>query len=869
MRGFIFSLLIFSTIAIPYFWKHQNPATFVERELNQNWQFRRLDSEEWLSAKVPGLVQSDLVVNKKLDNPLLFDNEKQSIALENADWEYKTTFTVSDEELKKHHLELDFKGLDTYTEIYLNNVLIQKTDNMFISYLVNCKKHIKSGENELRIIFRSATRLGMEKLKKSPYLIPAVNELADNDKKTSVFTRKAPYHYGWDWGPRIVTAGIWRPIILRSWEAAHISDTYFELQSVTKIKANYDAQIEIIAAKKGEALLQLNVEDRVVITKKMFLKKGFNKVKVNFDIMNPKIWWPNGYGEQPLYAIKAKLFFQNNLMHEVDKKIGIRKIELVQEKDSLGKSFKFRVNGVDIFMKGSNYIPSDNILTDINTERYEKVLKAATDANMNMLRVWGGAIYENDEFYDLCDKKGILVWQDFMFACSMSPGDSSHLLNLKSEFDYNVKRLRQHPSLALWCGNNENMVAWYGWGLQKKYKLNASDSTDIMKTYMKIFYDLIPNSIKQNDSTRAYWPSSPGSGYAFNELPNEKSGDVHDWWIWFGQASFKDLISRKQRFISEYGLQSYPETKTMQSFATKSDTSYDSPIFDYKQRSVMNERKDSKGNIFNGNDMILAYINMYYKTPKNLTDFVYLSQMVQAKGLKDIIEGHRSHKPYCWGSLYWQIDDCWPTMSWSSIDYYYRWKAAHYAVKKAYEDLVIYPKLMGNLVDISVLSDKLVDVELKVGYKLMDFSGNVLATAETPIVAEQNANTHAFTKNTDELLAKVDKSKTLLYVYAKNNNGEVLTQNILHFLEPKDLKLEMPTISKKIRQIEDGGIEIELSSNTFASGVYLKHDADECFFSDNYFDLLPNTIKTIKVTNCKELRKLEQNLTIKSLANTL
>lgn len=868
MRGLLITILVFSTIALPIFLKHKNPPSYVERELNENWQFRKIGTDEWLPAKVPGVVQSDLVANKKMDNPLYFDNEKQSIALENADWEYKTTFAITDDELKKSHLELNFKGLDTYTEIYLNNVLINKTDNMFVEYLFDCKKYILNGKNELRIIFKSATRVGMEKLKNNSYLIPAVNELADTDKKTSVFSRKAPYHFGWDWGPRIVTAGIWRPILLRSWDEAYLSETYYELTNLSKTKANYSALVEVNAGKKGEAQLEINLENRIVISKKLFLKKGLNSIKLNFDITDPKIWWPNGYGEQPLYNINARLFFQGNLMHEVAKTIGIRKVELVQEKDSIGKSFKFRVNGIDMFMKGSNYIPGDNILTDVTSERYEKVIKSATDANMNMLRVWGGAIYENDEFYDLCDKKGLLVWQDFMFACSMSPGDTAHLKNLKSEFDYNVKRLRQHPSLALWCGNNENMVAWFGWNLQKIYKISPSDSVDLMKTYTKIFYDLIPNTIKQHDSTRTYWPSSPGSGYALDQLPNEKSGDIHDWWIWFGKATFKEIISRKNRFISEYGLQSFPEQKTMNAFATTSDTAYDSPIFDYKQRSLMRERKDAKGNVFNGNDMILAYINMYYKTPKNISDYVYLSQMVQAKGLKDIIEGHRSHKPYCWGSLYWQINDCWPTMSWSTIDYFFRWKAAHYAVRNAYQDLVVYPNITGNLLDISVLSDKLVDVELKVGFKLMDFAGNIISSAETAIIADQNNNIHVFSKNITDFLANSDKSKIVLLVYAKNNNGEILTQNVLHFVEPKDLKLENPIITKKITKVEDV-FEIELTTNTYTHGVYLKYDDEEGFFTDNYFDLFPNIPKTIKLTNCKDISKFEQKLKIKSLANTL
>lgn len=870
MKYAIFIVLIFGTVFIPFYCRHEAESTFKEIEIHQDWIFREYNTtNNWLPAKVPGVVQSDLVANKLLENPLLLDNEKLAIALEGKSWEYKTNIEITKELYDKHHLDLIFKGLDTYADIYINNILVYKAENMFIEHKVPGKRHFHKGNNELKIIFNSATKIGMEKLSKNPYLVPAVNEFADDDKKSSVFTRKAPYHYGWDWGPRIVTAGIYRPIILRGWDEAHISSTYFEQRGLNKIKASFDAQIEIISAKKVEAMLQLSVDDHVVNSKKVYLKKGLNTFKINLDIKNAKIWWPNGLGEQPLYNISAKLFLHNKPSNEITKKIGVRTIELVQTPDSVGKTFKFKVNGVDVFIKGANYIPGDNILTDVTTERYEKVIKAAKDANMNMLRVWGGGIYENDEFYDLCDKNGLMVWQDFMFACSMAPGDTAHLLNLKNEFEDNVKRLRQHTSLALWCGNNENMVAWFDWGLQKKHKLSPSDSTDLMLTYQKIFYGLIPSTIQKLDSTRVYWPSSPSGGYGLKESQNAKSGDVHDWNMWFGKSTFEQMISKKHRFISEYGLQSYPELKTIQSFAKSSDTIYNAPLFDYKQRSLMPWiGKDSSGNVINGNDMALAYIKMYYKTPKKFEDFLYLSQLVQAKGLKTVIEGHRSHKPYCWGSMYWQLNDCWPTISWSSMDYYFNWKAAHYAVKNAYQDLIIYPKETSNRVEISILSDKLDDTQLTVGYELMDFKGNILSKEETKINAIANENTIALSKNIVDILGNNNRNNTLIYAYSKNNKGEIYTTNILLLENPKNLIFEKPIITKKITKTKEG-FEIELSSNVFANGVYLKNDNINVFFSDNYFDLLPNKPIKIQVKTEAEKYEFEKNLLIKSYADVM
>lgn len=868
MKYIIFVVLVFGTIFIPFFCKHEVESTFKEVLIDQDWIFRENETNnDWLPAKIPGTVQSDLVANKLLENPLLLDNEKLAIALENKSWIYKTTIDITQELFEKHHLDLIFKGLDTYCDIYINDVLVYKANNMFVEHKVAGKKHFHKGKNELKLIFLSATKIGMEKLQKNPYLVPAVNELADDDKKSSVFTRKAPYHYGWDWGPRIVTAGAFRPIVLRGWDEAHISSVYYEQKSMTKIKANFDAQIEIFSVKKMEAMIQVALDQRIINSRKILLKKGTNIVKINIDIPNAKLWWPNGLGDQPLYALTAKLFLHNQPSNEITKKVGVRTIGLVQAADSVGKLFKFKINGQDVFIKGANYIPGDNILTDVTIERYQKVIAAAKDANMNMLRVWGGGIYENDEFYDLCDKNGLLVWQDFMFACSMTPGDTAHLQNIKNEFEDNVKRIRQHPSLALWCGNNENMVAWFDWDLQKKYKLKPQDSTDLMLTYSKIFYGLIPKTLQKYDSTRAYWPSSPSGGFGIKDKQNPASGDVHDWSVWFSKTTFEQAISQKKRFISEYGLQSYPERKTIQAFANNSDTIYDAKLFDYKQRSTMPWLgKDSTGNVINGNDMVMAYIKMYYNVPKNFDNFLYLSQLVQADGLKTMIEGHRSHKPYCWGSMYWQLNDCWPTISWSSMDYYFRWKAAHYAVKKAYHDLIILPKLMANNLQISVLSDKMLDTELIVGFQVMDFKGNILAKEELKSTAIANENTIAFTKDVEALIGKANRRNLLIYTYAKSNNGEIYTDNILLFELPKNIVLEKPIITKKITPSK-GGFDIELQSNVFVKALYLKNDAIDVFFSTNYFDLLPNVAVIIHCETTAEKSNFEKDLMLKSLAD--
>ncbi|MDX2190080.1 MAG: glycoside hydrolase family 2 protein [Bacteroidota bacterium] len=871
MRSIIISLVIFSFVLIPVYFiyhKESDEKTTIE-VLDKDWTFHQVGKDEWLPAKIPGSVHTDLLDNKKIEDPFFRDNEGKQFWIEKSDWEYKTTFSVDNEIFNRQDIDLVFEGLDTYADVYLNDKLILSADNMFIPYEVSVKNILKKTNNELKVYFHSASNVGMHKLERSPYLVPAVNEYADSAHRSSVFTRKAPYHYGWDWGPRIVTCGVWRPIYLRGWTTARIEDTHFELQKLFSHKAEYVAEVMIESEKKEIVYVEVAIGEERKTLNKVRLKRGKNKVKVNFPITNPRLWWPNGFGEQHLYDVTVNLIHNDDVISRKTKKIGVRTIELVQKPDSVGKSFKFRVNGEDIFIKGSNYIPSDNLLSRVTKERYEKVIKAAVDANMNMLRVWGGAIYENDEFYDMCDEHGLLVWQDFMFACAMSPGDSAHLLNLKKEFEYNISRLREHPSLALWCGNNENMVAWYGWELQKKFNLTKADSADLMKTYMKIFYKLIPEAIHKFDSTRAYWPSSPSSGFNYNELPNLTSGDSHDWWIWFGQATFKDLVSRKQRFISEYGLQSYPEMKTIKSFASKDDMEYDSPLFDYKQRSMMPWRgKDSKGNPFNGNDMILEYIKMYYREPKNFEDFVYLSQLMQAEGLKYIIEGHRSHKPYCWGSMYWQIDDCWPTVSWSSIDYFYRWKAAHYFVRDAYKPIIVSAVLNKDEIKFTIISDKLKDEKKTLEYTLMDFNGKVIKSTQVPVDIPANSSKVYVTESLKSLSANIDPTQSLIYI-TLTKSGEQIDENFLYLSSLKDIKLSKPTIYKRVMQVNDG-FEIEVATNVLAKNVYLTFEGEgEGFFSNNFFDLIPGKPVKIHFTTESKINDFENNLKIKTLFDTL
>lgn len=545
-------------------------------DLKKDWKYREEKTQNWYPATVPGEIHTDLLNNKTIPDPFYRDNEKKVVWVERKNWEYKTTFQVAAATLKKKNTELVFDGLDTYATVYLNNQLVLKADNMFRQWRVDVKKVLKSGNNDLVIVFQSAQNVVDSLAKKDlPFVIP------DNPR---AYVRKAQYHFGWDWGPKFTTCGIWKTPRLEAYD-------------------------------KKEA-------------------------------------------EKP-YVLN-------------------RKIELVQQPDSLGKSFYFKIDGKPVYMKGANYIPSDAFLSRVTKKEYEKVIAMAKDANMNMLRVWGGGIYEDDYFYDLCDKNGIYVWQDFMFAGTMVPGDKAFFDNVKEEVKYQVKRLRHHPSIVLWCGNNEADEAFKNWGWQKSMNMSKKDSTRLWHDYVRLFQDSIPKWVKEVDNKRPYISSSPLFHWSKEKSITE--GDSHYWGTWWGLEDVEVVKNKTGRFVSEYGMQAMPNYSSIEAFTLPEDRYLYSDILQAHQKA-------GKGFI-----KLDSYLNRYFidstKIKKmNVEDYTYLTQCLQYYSLKNIIGIHRSKAPYNMGTLVWQLNDCWPVASWSVTDYYNRQpKAAWYAMREAYRD---------------------------------------------------------------------------------------------------------------------------------------------------------------------------------------
>ncbi len=842
---------------------HSKLPSLTIEEINQGWQFRQVGETAWFPATVPGIVHTDLFNNKIIEDPFFRTNEKDLQWIDKADWEYKTIIKVDKKLLKRENIELVFKGLDTYAEVYLNDLLLLSADNMFREWRAECKSYLNEGENSLKILFRSAVKEDLPKLRQLGYQLPAVNDQSENgglgDKKISIFARKAGYHYGWDWGPRFVTSGTWRKVYLESWDNAKIIDMYIKQKHISTEKASLSGVFQIQSTGKHNATLSISDYEKLDNLGKAetLLSPGLNTVILDFEIKNPKLWWTNGLGEAHLYKLIGRLNIGDNSIDETHTNIGIRTLKLIQKKDSLGRSFYFELNSVPVFMKGANYIPNDNFLPSVSAKEYEEVIQAAVDANMNMLRVWGGGIYENDIFYDLCDKYGILVWQDFMFACAMYPGDDAFVENVKNEAIQNVIRLRNHPCVALWCGNNEIDAAWGygtdgGWGWKERFSKEIQEN--IWNDYKKIFYDILPNTVKQYNNEIYYWPSSPMAGPNKRAFYEATSGDIHYWGVWHGKEPFESFKLKIGRFMSEYGFQSFPEFKTVKAYTIPEDWDIRSEVMNAHQRSGK------------GNELINTYMNWYYKNPKDFESFLYMSQVLQAEGLKTAIEAHRRKKPYCMGTLYWQLNDCWPVASWSSIDYYRRWKALHYFVKKAYNEILVSPTEDDGVFSIWIISDKLELVEAKLDLDLIDLSGNILFQKKITVSINANSSQCFFKKNTKELLSGIDKKNVVLIVKVSKDD-KILSTNLHYFVPIKDIDLPVPKITKNIETSKNSYV-IALNTDKLAKNIYLHIDEYEGFFSDNYFDLIPGETTNIYYFTQEKITDFENKLKIISVVDS-
>jgi beta-mannosidase len=813
--------------------------------LHEGWKFRIDKGKIWRPATVPGCVHTDLMANQLIRDPFHSGNEEKVQWVSQAHWEYALDFELSPSFLEKEKVDLVFEGLDTYAAVRLNGHEILQADNMFRPWRIPVRDKLLARLNRLQVFFRSPIREVLPLLRQANPALPAPRDIGE---KTSPYTRKAPYQYGWDWGPRLVTSGIWRPVYLEAWDQARIGGLQVIQTQLEKESARLIVYAEILAASPSEAELKLDCAGRVPVSRSAHLKlqPGLNRIPLDLVIPHPRLWWPNGLGKQELYRIQARLSRLGKLLDKTEMRFGLRTLSLRQEADQRGRSFAFVINNVPVFAKGANWIPADSFPTRVTRERYRHLLESAQASHMNMLRVWGGGIYEADDFYQLCDELGLLVWQDFMFSCAFYPSDTRFLQNVTEEATAQIRRLRHHPSLALWCGNNEIETAWEHWGWKKE--LPASGWQD----YWKIFHALLPRLCASLDPSRPYWPSSPSSNREAD--PDSRDfGDLHFWGVWHGEQPFEAYRNEKPRFMSEYGFQSFPRWETITSFAAPSQLELDSAVMRHHQKNP------------GGNLRILKYLSRDYPPPKNFASLIYLSQLMQAEGIRIGAEHLRRQMPHTMGSLYWQLDDCWPGITWSSIDYWGRWKALQYYARRFYDDLLITVHPDAGELKFSVVSDKTVPLEAQLKIQLLDFSGQLLLEQNFPARIPP-LNSHLLLARSEKQLLQGKNSATLVLHCELWNAGQPASSCNYFFVPTKRLQLPVPGIHWTLAG-DSRKVRVLLAAERLARAVFLRFPRHKGYFSDNFFDLLAGAKKELFFfpEEKPSLEELRQELEVTSL----
>ncbi len=790
------------------------------QSLSGAWKFRQISTQEWLAATVPGGVHTDLLELGRIPDPFVGDNEKKVAWVAEQDWEYQTQFAADTDLLKQPQIFLVCDGLDTLATVSLNGQVLGKTDNMFRQYRWDVKPLLKPGQNELNILFNSPVRYGAEKLKGRN--LPGVSQAIPGGP----YIRKAPCHFGWDWGPQLPPIGVWKDIRLEGYQGARIEEVHLT-QKHAEGKVTVEAAVSIQSwdGKTCQTVLHLVGPDGQIFDVAGTITQGKKSV-LKVEISDPQLWWPNGYGAQPLYKVNVELLQAGSLIEKREYQLGLRTLELRQKPDEWGRSFTFVVNGLPIFAKGSDWIPADSFPTRISDAYMEGLIRDAALTHQNMLRVWGGGFYEEERFYDLCDKYGILIWQDFVFACSVYPLDEADFVeNLRIEAVENIRRLRHRASLALWCGNNEMEWGWVDWAWK------APELQALKAAYDKYFHHTLPAWCAEEDPDHPYWPSSPSSDTPFVDPNGQQQGDAHYWDVWHGRKPFTAYRAQYPRFMSEFGFQALPPLETIKTYAQEADWNMTSYIMERHQKN------DS------GNQLMVAQMLDTFRLPKDFESLVYLSLVLQAEGIRYGVEHWRRHTNRVSGIIYWQLNDCWPVASWSSLDYFGRWKALHYAARNFFAPLLLSIEDMPIAQNVTLTNETRVPWQGSMRWSLETLDGKVIQSGEEP------AKMDPFGVTT---VCKLDFSKQLtdeirrdtVFLAELWQNGKLVKRQTAYFVPTKHLNLVAPAISAKL-DIKENVICIDLTAGSTARLVECKLEGADVVFSDNYFDLTAGRTVTI------------------------
>lgn len=792
--------------------------------LNGTWQLsaghRSLES---VDMQIPGTVLSGLLAAGKIKDPFYRTNEDATRALFWKDYVFTRTFDVDEELLAQQHIVLVCEGLDTLAEISINGTFLAKTDNMHRTWKFQAKKLLHPGKNEIQIVFRSVLRF----IEDYPYEAhKKINYIPCGSMKGNQLLRKAHSMFGWDWGPQTIDAGIFRDIYLQGYSHARIEDIRIHQQHAKNVSVQTSITLsESVPGQKLCVELSEDGADKPLQTK-LCKTNADGVAAVDFVIENPKLWWPNDYGDQPLYIVRTTLLDEDGTsLESITRRIGLRTLTISQEKDEWGNEFAFCVNGVKIFTRGGNYIPDDCLYTRITEKKLDYILESCRRAHFNCVRVWGGGYYPSDAFYDLCDEKGLIVWQDLMYACNVYDVTDAFAENCRQETYDNVRRLRHHASLGLWCGNNEIESAWDHWGdFQKETPYLRAD-------YIRLFEEVLPKAVQEADGETFYWHSSPSSGGCFDNPDDVNRGDTHYWDVWHGQKPFTDYRKYFFRFCSEFGFQSFPCAKTVNSFTLEDDRNIFSRVMESHQKNDA------------ANGKMLYYLSENLRYPKDLTHLLYASQVLQGMAIKYGVDHWRRNRGRCMGTLYWQINDDWPAPSWSSIDYFGRWKALHYMAQKFYAPHAVSMTLEDHRCHVYFSNESFETTEYSLTLSIRDLSGNVLETYET------KGNSPAFsaieTAVVDICSWEDQKDDVFLEAVIHTKDQKVL-KDVETLVPYKYLNLKNPVISTEAEETNDAFI-LHISSDCFAPFVALDFDDADVIFSDNFFHLTDKTVQDIIV----------------------
>lgn len=819
-----------------------NAQTFKKIVLNENWKFSESETHQWLPAKVPGSVYKDLYNNKIIDVPFYACNDKNIQWIESKTWEYHTIFQADDNLLKNNHVELVCEGLDTYAKVYVNQNLVFTANNMFCQWSADIKNYLIKGNNELKIVFEPIVLHGKDETKQMNQALPTSEQ---------IFARKVQFRFLGEYSTEIITTGIWRPIYLNIWNNLQIEDVQLVQNSLSKEKAELTLKTQILSDTEQEVVIKIEGADNknLYALDKFSLNKGSNNCMLNFSIINPILWWVHNLGNPHFYKFLINIYIGKQIIASKQLNFGLRTIEIKKENYEAGESVFIKINGEAVFLKGSNYVPQNIFLSEISERQYKKIISLAKESNVNMLRVCGGGVYENDVFYELCDKYGILVLQDFMFTSALYTNDSVLVSGVKKEIEQNIKRLRNHPCIALWGVNTNSDEISYNKNLINKTRENLRDNNNIRNKSQNVFYEIIPGLVNSLDSGRMY--------FLFSSSGNEQTNNKNK--IQFQDTScflFPDYEKTETfgELINYSGFWSFPEKGTLLKMLEKKDLLQPFDTLKYFQKNIPD---------FN---IIKNDIVQEYKLPENIDEYIYFSQLAQAYKIKSSVESGRSSTTRVHGVSYWQLNDFLPAASWSGIDYFYNKKALHFFIKKSYNDVLISLENKDKIF-VYVTSDKLQNIQGELELKLIDFKGNIRWEEKKYLTIK--ACTTRIAEKVDKTLILGDASKhgSLVMTASVFSNGKILSQNFLYFKAAKDLLLENPGITYNIIAVGKE-YEITLSAKKLAKNVFISFencDSREVELSDNFFDMMPGSSVSISVKTLETLEDLKKAISVKSL----